>query len=86
MKSEVANAHFGCDDVLMTKISKILKSPKNARNRLEMVCIDPLHHPTKFQVDWLKFRVFLDNPTNLEQEENENRTDLVNFAHCNRTG
>ena len=49
MKLEVANAHRDRDDVLMTKISKILKSPKNARNRLDLVCIDTKCVPEKFQ-------------------------------------
>ena len=49
MKLEVANAHRDRDDVLMTKISKILKVPKNVRNRLDPVCIDTKSLHEKFQ-------------------------------------
>ena len=49
MKLEVANAHRDRDDVLMTKISKILKVPKNVRNRLDLVCIDTKSLHDKFQ-------------------------------------
>ena len=54
VKLEVANAHCGCDDVLIRHNWQILKVLKNVRNRLDLVCIDAQCLPEKFQTARLK--------------------------------
>ena len=49
VKLEVANAHCGCDDVLIRHNWQILKVLKNVWNRLDLVCIDAKSLPEKFQ-------------------------------------